>query len=48
MLIIVRDNENNRSKRNAKNKQTNKVGKQQGGRYLVKVWELNGFVVHLS
>ena len=54
-LISIRDNENNRWKRNAKtkNKQTKKPTrkdrKEQGGtEAIVKGWVLNDFVVHLS
>ena len=47
-IISVRDNENNRWKRNAK------INRDKGGRTgggteaIVKGWELNDFVVHLS
>ena len=48
-IISVRDNDNNGWKRNAKNnKKTNKDRKQQGRTGIVKGWELNDFVVHLS
>ena len=52
-IISIRDNENNRWKRDAKkqktNKQTKKDGKEQGGiEAIVKGWDLNDFVVHLS
>ena len=51
-IISIRDNENNRWNRNAKNntkKPPNKDRKEQGGtEAIVKVWELNDFVVHLS
>ena len=48
-IISVRDNESNRWKRKANNKDR----KEQRGalvktQALVKVWELNDFVVHLS
>ena len=54
-IIGVRDNENNRWKRNAENnsttakkKQTNKERKEQGRtEAIVKGLELNDFVVHL-
>ena len=43
-VISVRDNENNRWKRNAKKKK-----KRHGGtEAIAKGWELNDFVVHLS
>ena len=46
-IISVRDNENNRSKKkNKTNKQRQKRTK--GTRAIVKGWELNDFVVHLS
>ena len=49
MLIIgVTDNENNRWKRNAKNKQNIDTKEQGGTEAIVKWWELNDFVVHLS
>ena len=50
-IVGVRHNENNRRKKSKreKNKQTNKDKKQQGRtEAIVKGWELNGFVVHLS
>ena len=51
-LISVRDNENNRGNRNAKKKQQQKkqrkTEKNKGGKAIVKGWELNDFVVHLS
>ena len=52
-IISVRDNENNRWKRHTqkktKKKQTNKDRKEQGGtEAIVKEWELNYFVVHLT
>ena len=52
-IISVRDNENSRWKRNAKNnnkrKKTKKDRKEQGGtEAIVKGPELNDFVVHLS
>ena len=50
-IISVRDNGNNRWKRNAKeNKQKiNKDRKKQGGtEAIAKRWELNDFVVHFS
>ena len=53
-IISVKGNENNRWKRNAKNnKQTNKQTnndrkEQRGTEAIVKRWELNYFVVHLS
>ena len=45
-IINVRDNQNNRWKRNAKKTKT----KRHKGvaQVVVKVWELNGFVVRLS
>ena len=46
-IISVRDNENNRSKKkNKTNKQRQKRTKGTGA--IVKGWELNDFVVHLS
>ena len=50
LIISVRDNENNRWKKNAKIKQkTNKDRKRQrGAEAIVKGWELNDSVVHLS
>ena len=53
-IISIRDNENSRWKRNAKNNNnnkttTNKDRKEQGGtEAIVKRSELNDFVVHLS
>ena len=49
-IIGVRDNENNRWKRNIKTKQkTNKDWNEQGGtKAIVKGSELNHFAVHLS
>ena len=58
-IISLRDNENSRWKRNAKKikivderemqKKKNKGRKEQGGtEALLKGWELNDFVVHLS
>ena len=53
-IITVRDNEKNRWKRNTKvnkkqTKKANKDRKEQGGtEAIVKGWELNDFVVHLS
>ena len=55
-IISVRDNENNRWKKNAKKKQqqqnkskTNKNRKEeQRTEAMVEGWELNYFVVHLS
>ena len=52
-IISVRDNENNRWNRNAKQQQQqqqkNKDRKEQGGiKAIVKGWELNDYVVHLS
>ena len=54
-IVGVRHNENNRRKKSKReknkqtNKQTNKDKKQQGRtEAIVKGWELNGFVVHLS
>ena len=45
-IINVRDNENNRWKRNAKKTKTERSkGVAQA---VVKVWELNGFVARLS
>ena len=50
LIISIRDNENSRWKRNTKkNKNTKKDRKEQGGtEAIVKGWELNDFVVHLS
>ena len=53
LKISVRDNENTRWKRNAKNnnnkKTTNKDRKEQGGiEAIVKGWEVSDFVMHLS
>ena len=46
-IISVRDNENNRSKKkNKTNKQRQKRTRGTGA--IVKGWELNDFVVHLS
>ena len=46
-IISVRDNENNRWKRNAKtNKQRQK--RTRGPEVIVKEWELNDFGLHLS
>ena len=42
----VRDNENNRWKRNAEKKQSQK--RTRGTRAIVKAWELHDFVVRLS
>ena len=50
-MISIRDNENSRSKRNAKSnkKNPNKDRKEQGGtEAIVKRSKLNDFVVHLS
>ena len=54
LIIYVRDNENSRWKRNANNN-NNKNNKNQqrekgarGIEDIVKGWELNDFVVHLS
>ena len=55
-IISVKDNENNRWKRNAKKKKKKeKERKEQGGgrgwgrtEAIVKDWELNDFVVHLG
>ena len=45
----VRENENIRWKGNAKTTKTNKDIREQGGtEAVVKGWELNDFVVHLS
>ena len=48
--ISIRDNENSRWKRNTKKQQKHKKDrKEQGGtEAIVKGWELNDFVVHLS
>ena len=46
-IISVEYNENDRWKRNAKKKKTNKDRKERG-EALVKGWELNDFVVRLS
>ena len=50
-IISVRDNENNRWKRNAK-KQTNKQKMTEknklGTEAIAKGWDLNDFVAHLS
>ena len=46
-----RDNENNRWKKNAKNKKKKSKQRQKGERgaeAIVKGWELNDFVLHLS
>ena len=52
LIISVKDNENNGWKRNAKTKTKSKTKqnrKEQGEtEAIVKGWELNGFVVHLS
>ena len=50
LIISVRDNENFRWKGKAKdNKKTSKYRKEQGiTEAIVKRWELNDFVVHLS
>ena len=50
LIISVRDDENKRWKRNAKkNKQVNKDEKEgEGTEAIVKGWQLNEFVVHLS
>ena len=54
LIISVRDNENNRWKRNAQKQQQqqqqkNKERKEQGGiEAIVNRWELNDFVVHLT
>ena len=46
-IISARDNENNRWKRNSTKE--NKARKEQGGtEAMMKGWELNDFVVHLS
>ena len=56
-IISVRENENSRWKRNTKNNNSNKKTKQKqaktekrkgGTKAVVKGWELNDFVVHLS
>ena len=49
-IISVKDNENSRWKRNVKKQQkTNKDRKKQWTtEAIVKEWELNDFVVHLS
>ena len=56
-IISVRENENSRWKRNTKNNNSNKKNKtktskdrkEKGGtKAVVKGWELNDFVVHLS
>ena len=48
LIISVRNNENNRRKRNT-HTQKNKDRKEQGEtEAIVKMWELNDFVVHLS
>ena len=52
-IISVRDNENSRYARNAKKPQTTTTTKQRqrgarGTEAIVKGWELNDFVVHLS
>ena len=47
-IISVRDNENNRWKKNSK-KKTSIYRKEQGEtEAIVKGWEVNDFVVHLS
>ena len=53
LMISLRDNENNiwirNGKKNNNKKQTNKDRKEQGWtEAIVKWWELNGFIVHLS
>ena len=47
---LCRDNENNRWKRNAKSnkRKTKKDRKEQAAEAIVKGWEVNDFVVHLS
>ena len=45
-IIIVRDNENNRWKRNTKKKQRQKITRET--KAIVKEWELNDFVLHVS
>ena len=45
LIISVRDNENIRWKREAKKQKERRKGVAQ---VTVKVWELNGFVAHLS
>ena len=49
-ISSVRDNENNRWKRNAKTKtKKSKHRQEQGGtEAIVKGWDLNGFAAHLS
>ena len=49
-IIGVRDNENNRWKRNAKNNKKNKQRQKgaKGTEAIVTGWELDDFVVHLS
>ena len=50
-IISVRDNENNRWKRDVKKnekKQQTKTEKKKGDRTYSEKWELNDFVVHLS
>ena len=46
LIIIVTDVENNKWKRNAHKK--TKTEKKEGAKAIVKGWELNDFVVHLS
>ena len=52
LIISVRDNENNRWKRNANKKKQKQQQQRQkrtrGTKVIVKGWELNDFVVHLS
>ena len=46
-ITSVRDNENNRCKRNA-NKKKQRQERTRGTKAIVKGWELNDFVVRLS
>ena len=51
LIISIRDNENSRWKRNTKKQQKKNRQKQKGARgteAIVKGWELNDFVGHLS
>ena len=49
LIIYVRDNENSRWKRNANNNKNQQREKgARGTEDIVKGWELNDFVVHLS
>ena len=45
LIISVKDNQNNRGKRNAKKKEKNRI---RGTEATAKGWEINDFVEHLS